>query len=126
MTSSRDPIFSFTWAPSQISGKYKTYINKRSTAGFCEAVGYQRGEGGSGPSTFLKYDPRDLSKIVKNLSRRSFPRICKSLRGMTQKIFGTTPPDSPLLEPWIRLCCEVRYQQVVCSMESQRVHSYLL
>ena len=48
------------------------------------SVAYPRGEwGGPGPSTFLKYDPRDLFKNAKNIvSRRAFPCICDILEGV--------------------------------------------
>ena len=38
--------------------------------------------------TFFKYDPGDMSKNAKKISKRAFPRICESLKGVVNNIFS--------------------------------------
>ena len=46
----------------------------------------------SGSPTFLKYDPRDLFKYFKIVSKRAFPQICKSLEGGVPKVIRCCVP----------------------------------
>ena len=45
--------------------------------------------------TSFKSDPQDLSQNVRNFSRRIFPRICESLKGVVPKNSFTMDYYSP-------------------------------
>ena len=50
-------------------------------------LAYQRGNGrGSRPPTFLKHGPRELPIKLWKSSKRAFPCICESLKGVAQSI----------------------------------------
>ena len=60
------------------------------------SVAYPRGKLGEGPNTtFLKYDPRDLSKWGRKLSRRAFPAFLRVWRewhiGSCKILYVMTP-----------------------------------
>ena len=58
-------------------------------------MAYSKGiEWGSEPQS-SKHDPRDLSKNAITLSRRAFPRIFQSIKGVVKRVFGEL--GTPLL-----------------------------